>query len=174
MINDQEDRPSVEVLRIAVEEQRRFHDELTSSFRGLRNKTLSFIGATLALLTFLYAGASSSDGGNLTTAERLFIPHELYGLIFYFVGLSCIIYALGKLVHGAKPDAVWSVPLEQRDYANLIEDDERRFLQKLKDEYVAKTEENLQVHAKKSEALKDSFYPLLVGAILLVVLRYFQ
>lgn len=165
---------SKEVLKVAVDEQRRFHDELTDSFKGLRTKILTFIGATLALLTFLYAGASKDNGAALSTQERLFIPHELYGLIFYFAGLACLLYALAKLVHGAKPDATWSVPLEQDDYIGLNEKDEVVFLTKLKDEYVKTTSSNLKVHSKKSAALKDSFYPLLIGAILLVVLRYFQ
>lgn len=166
--------PSKEVLKIAVDEQRRFHDELTSSFRGMRAKTLYFIGATLALLTFLYAGASSSKGMHISVKERLFIPDELYGLIFYFTGLALVLYALAKLVHGAKPDAKWTVPFEQEDLLTLDETDERRFLENLKNEYVKTTIANLEIHTKKSVALKDAFYPLLVGAILLVVLRYFQ
>ncbi|HYH74510.1 MAG TPA: hypothetical protein VD735_00965 [Candidatus Saccharimonadales bacterium] len=166
--------PSVEVLRIAVDEQRRFHDELTASFSSLRSKILYFIGATLAVMTFLYAGASSASGEGAGVRERLFIPDELYGLIFYFVGLACLLYALAKLVHGAKPDARWRVPFEQEEYATLAEQDEKAYLIKLKDEYVKATAHNLKVHAKKGESITSSFYPLLVGAILLVALRYFQ
>jgi hypothetical protein len=165
--------PSIEVLRTAVEEQRRFHDELTSSFRSLRTKILSFIGAILALLAFLYASAADA-GKNVPTADRLFIPDELYGLIFYFVGLACLLYALARLVHGAKPDVQWNVPFEHKDYLELKESDERLYLEKLKNEYVSCGQMNITVHEKKSEAIADSFYPLLIGAILLVVLRYFQ
>ncbi|HSW66684.1 MAG TPA: hypothetical protein VLI54_06115 [Bacillota bacterium] len=166
--------PSNEVLRIAVEEQRRFHNELTSSFAATRAKILYFIGASLALLTFLYAGASNPDGHKLTVHERLFIPHDLYGLIFYFAGLTLVLYALAKLIHGAKPDSLWSVPFEQEDFITLKDTDERIYLEKLKNEYVKTTASNLAVHDRKSCALKDAFYPLLLGAIVLVVLRYFQ
>lgn len=77
-------------------------------------------------------------------------------------------------MHGARPGAIWSVPFTQSDYANLSEKDEREYLLNLKNEYIEKTESNLIVHGKKSVALKDSFYPLLLGAIILVALRYFQ
>ena len=173
--NTNDEEPSLKVLKVAVNEQRRFHDELTGSFRGLRTKIITFIGAILALLTFLYAGATTTKVPETrSTVDRLFFPSELYGQIFYLVGLTCLIYALAKLVHGAKPDAQWSVPFEQSDFASLKDTDERVYLEKLKDEYVKATDNNLRMHAKKSEAMKDSFYPMLVGGILLVVLRYFQ
>lgn len=171
---EQDGAPSSDVLEVAVTEQRRLHDELSSSFKGLRTKILTFIGAILALLTFLYAGASAAGSDEASVRERLFIPQELYGVIFYFVGLVCLVYALAKLIHGARPGARWHAPLELQDYELLSGKDKQKFLLHLKDDYVRTTKENLRTHAEKSEAVQGSFYPLLLGAILLVVLRYFQ
>ena len=167
---------SKEVLRIAIEEQRRFHDELTSSFRGLRLKILTFIGGILALLAFLYANPPAPTNGHtkLTTQQRLFIPHALYGQIFYVMGFGLLIFALAKLIHGARPNSLWYVPFETDDYESLNENDETKYLVSLKDEYVKCMKANKEEHATKSNALRDAFYPLLIGAIMLIVLRYFQ
>jgi hypothetical protein len=168
-------KPSKEVLEIAVTEQRRFHDELTSSYRSLRLKIITFIGAVLTLLAFLYASPDSGpEAKGLSALERLFIPDSLYGKIFYAIGLGCLLYALARLVHGAKPNALWHVPFSSDDYKNLNEKDPEKFLQTLKNEYAKSIETNLVEHSKRSEAITESFYPLLVGAIILIVLRYFQ
>lgn len=166
---------SVDILKASLDEQRRFHDELTSAFRNERNKIVYFIGTILAILTFLYAGATDTTK---TVAERLFIPDELYGLIFYFAGLFSLMYALVSLIRGARPDTQWNVPSDVIEESVLNKVDrtmtEQDFLQRLVDEYEQSTSMNLKVHTKKSEAIRTSFFPLLIGAIILIVLRFFQ
>jgi hypothetical protein len=165
----------IELLQIALAEQRRFHDELTASYRGLRNKILYFIGAILAVMTFLYAGATDDAK---SVSERLFIPSELYGVIFYFFGLFCLIYALFTLVKGARPDTQWNVPTDtiEEHVIGKVNSKMRQadFLQEIVDEYETSSKLNLTVHGNKSEAIRSSFFPLLIGAIILVVLRFFQ
>lgn len=172
-MNASSNADDTKILEFSIEEQRRFHDELTSSYRSLQLKIISFIGAALALLAFLYSGATDTSA---PTAERLFIPAELYGVIFYFIGLGSLLFALAKLIHGARPNGVWTVPLdlEQLEKLELNERSETQYLTYYKDEYVKATRANLKQHAKKHEAIRDSFYPLLIGAIVLIVLRYFQ
>lgn len=154
-----------------IDEQRRFHDELTSSFNGLRSKIATYIGLILAFLAFLYAGALDE---NKTTLQRLFIPEELYGKVFYSLGLFMILYALGKLIHGARPNGQWSVAFQSSDYTEIENMTELDYLLKQKNDYEASRKENVTTHNKKHEAVRDSFYPLLLGAIVLIVLRYFQ
>lgn len=57
---EDESQDSVDILKVSLDEQRRFHDELTSAFRNERNKIVYFIGTILAILTFLYAGATDT------------------------------------------------------------------------------------------------------------------
>lgn len=154
-----------------IEEQRRFHDELTDSFKSLRGKITTYIGLILAFLAFLYAGALDDSK---PTQERLFIPEELYGKIFYAAGLFLLLYALGKLIYGARPNSVWTVAFQSNDCDAIEEMTESEYLIKQKNDYENARKDNILVHAKKHEAVKDSFYPLLLGAILLIVLRYFQ
>jgi hypothetical protein len=160
-----------ETLKHYIQEQRRYHDELTSSYQSLRTKIITYIGAVLALFAFLYAGALDAAK---TTQQRLFIPNELYGKIFYYFGLFLVLYALGKLVHGARPNGSWGVAMDSND-ARVIESmTEEEYLIKLKDDHEKMRRYNLDQHEQKLVAIKDSFYPLLLGAIILIALRYFQ
>lgn len=168
-------RDRVNILQTALDEQRRFHDEITSSFDKLKSRTVYYIGAILATLTFLYAGALDP---NKTTRQRLFIPDELYGMLFYFFGVACIIYALFTLTKGARPDSQWNVysdSTEQRVVGGVDNSmSEEEYLQSLVDGYESHTEMNLRVHDRNSEAMRSAFFPMLIGGIILVVLRFFQ
>lgn len=99
-----DDKEKIEVLQATLVEQQRFHDELTHSFENIKNKIIVYIGAILTVLTFLYSGAIDTSKG---VKERLFIPFELYGVVFYFFGLACILYALFVLVRAMKMDIQW-------------------------------------------------------------------
>lgn len=158
-------------LKTYIAEQQRYHDELTQANRGIRTKNGTYIGATLALLAFLYSGAVDSTK---STAERLFIPNELYGQVFYFFGLVLVLFSLGKLIHGARPNGTWTVAVESKD-THLIENmSSKDYLIKLKNDYENARQLNVQQFEKNVTTFKDAFYPLLLGAIILIILRYFQ
>lgn len=161
----------IKTLKAYIEEQRRFHDELTRSYEMLRTKIVTQIGGTLALLAFLYAGALDTTK---TTLERLFIPPELYGKIFYYLGLFFILYSLGKVIHGARPNGVWTVAYQSQDNKPVESMAHKDYLIKLKNDYDKARADNAVQYSKKYEAYKDAFYPLLAGAIIMIVLRYFQ
>jgi hypothetical protein len=160
-----------EAIKLYIEEQRRYHDELTAANIAVRTKTVSYIGALLAFLAFLYSGALDA---NKSAAERLFIPDELYGKIFYFFGLFLVLYALGKLVHSSRPNGTWTVAVASKDTEAIEEMSEEAYLLKLKDDYESARQDNVRQYTAHWSAFKDAFYPLLLGVIILIVLRYFQ
>lgn len=170
-----DDERAIKILELALEEQRRFHDELTSAFETQKNRILYYIGAILAALTFLYSGAL---GSQMTMQERLFIPPELYGMLFYFFGVACLLYALFVLTRGMWPNGTWSVYTETTEKRVVGSVDpqlsEREYLQEMVNGYETYTNQNLRFHDKKSEATRNAFFPMLTGAIILVVLRFFQ
>lgn len=172
---DDKDKIAVSILLIALDEQRRFHDEVTRSFESIRNKIVYYIGAILATLTFLYSGALDNSK---TTRQKLFIPTELYGVIFYFFGLACVIFALFALFKGMRPDIRWNVYTEtnERKVIGCVNRDmtECEYLQELVNGYQDHTNKNLVSHEKKSKASKESFFPMIIGVTILVVLRFFQ
>ena len=107
-----DENEQIEILKSTLAEQQRFHDELTNSFDDTKNRIVVYIGAILAGLAFLYSGAIDTSKG---VRERLFIPEELYGIIFYFFGLTCILYALFVLIRAMKMDTQWEVYTDTSD-----------------------------------------------------------
>lgn len=160
-----------ETLRLYIHEQSRFHDELTSSSNGAKTKIATYIGTILALFAFLYAGALDPTK---TVLQRLFIPDELYGKIFYAIGLFFLLFALGKLIHGARPNGFWSVGYQSSDLIDVESMSETDYLIKLKNNNDEARASNIDQYNKKFVALKDAFFPMLIGAIIMIVLRYFQ
>jgi hypothetical protein len=148
------------ILRIAIEEQRRVYDWLCVSYEQARVKILAFLGGGLALMTFLY-----SD-------RRLFIPHEVYGKIFYFVGLGLILGALGILFHALRA-MPWEFPIETKDLKKLPTKKKVKYLEYTKERYLICYDINIKAYETKQKYLNMAFYPLIFGAIILVVLNLF-
>lgn len=169
------DNVTISILSVALDEQRRFHDELTHSYDTIKSKTVLYIGAILAVLTFLYSGALNESK---TMRERLFIPAELYGMLFYFFGLACIAYALFILIRSMRSVVRWEVytDITEKRVVNGIDEElgQREYLQDMVDGYEGATERNLKLHAAKYDAIKNAFSPMVGGAIILIVLRFFQ
>jgi hypothetical protein len=173
--NDDNNATAIAILLTALDEQRRFHDEITKSFDSIKSKIVLYIGAMLTVLTFLYSGALDV---NKTMQERLFIPKELYGMLFYFFGIVCLIYALFELIRAMRIDTQWEVYSEttERRIVGCIDNtlDQKKYLQEMVNGYEAATHKNLNAHGIKSVAIQTAFSPMIGGAIILVVLRFFQ
>lgn len=152
---------SKEVLRIALEEQRREYDELTAMKNAVAVKTLTLTGAGLALLTYLYGG------GNL------FFPQELYGRVFYIVGALLTVGSVSVLLFATKPTGKWELPPQDVDLEELTEDDEREYLEYMKRRYLTCWNLNSKYYNMKQRLMNMSFYPLVFGAIILVVIKIF-
>ena len=165
----------ISILLTALEEQRRFHDEITNSFDNIKSKTVLYIGAMLTVLTFLYSGALDNTK---SMRARLFMPTELYGMLFYFFGLACVIYALFVLIRAMRSDTQWEVYTETAERRVIGGVDkklnQKEYLQEMVDGYELATNKNLKAHGIKAEAIKTAFSPMIGGAIILVVLRFFQ
>jgi hypothetical protein len=152
--------PSEEVLETAITEQRRVYDWLSTGYDQAKIKVLTFFGGGLGVLTFLY---SSGD---------TFIPHELYGKVFYFIGLGLMIFGLSTLVTAVQRRH-WEFPTETRDLKALQYETKRDYLEYIRDRYVACYELNVKAYDDKHKLLDIAFYPLVFGAIILVVLKIF-
>lgn len=161
-MKDNNDDVAISILQTTLEEQRQFHAEITSSFENIKSKTVLYIGAILAILTFLYSGALNEEK---SMRERLFIPVELYGMLFYFFGLACIAYALAILVRSMMKAPQWEVYTETADRRIIGGIDatlsRKEYLQEMVDGYENATNSNLKAHRVKYDALKNSFSPMI-------------
>jgi hypothetical protein len=155
------------ILQLTIEELRRTYDWLDSAYVRLKTKTLTFLGAGLAVLTFLY------NGGNT------FIPHETYGIIFYFGGLILLLSALALLLIALLPRH-WEFSVEIPDIEAIsfpskkdFLENEQAYLEYIKNRYVTAYKMNISTYEANQKLLNLSFYPLVLGAIILTVLRMF-
>lgn len=148
------------VNKIAVDELRRSCDTLNHSVDQLRSKTLAFIAAAFAVLTYLYSG------GNL------FIPSELYGKVFYFIGLGALLSAVVIFLMGLRPYQ-WNLTTEIKALKNIPQKGEDEYLEYVKDQYVECYEKNSFVYENKHSSFNFGFILLVAGAFILIVIRTF-
>jgi hypothetical protein len=149
------------VLRIAIDEQRLVAQKLHEDYYQMKTRILTYLGGGLAVLTFLY---SRADG--------TFIPDETYGKIFYFAGLGMMVMAISLLLYALTP-AEWEVPTENVKLELLEGDNDLEYLAYVKLRYVACYKTNIRAYTTKQKLLNTSFFPLIFGAIILVVLNIF-
>lgn len=159
---------SVDVLRIAVSELKHSYDELSKHSSEIKIKILTFIGAGIALVTYLY-GSNQPD--NATALQILFFPKELYGQMFYAAGSILFFGALMRLVFGAHPKGDWEVPTEISKLKNLSEDDEIKYLEYVKKRYIKSYKNNVNLYESRVKVLAQAFYPFLFGAIILLAIK---
>ena len=149
-----------DILVITIDELRRTLDWLDDAYARVKTKTLTFIGAGLALLTFLYA---SGD---------IFFPAETYGKIFYCIGLSLVVAAIIMLFASMWPRR-WEFTIDTNDLEDMNFEDKSHYLQYVKSSYMKAYKANCQTYSKNHRILHMAFFPLVVGAIILVVLKIF-
>lgn len=149
------------ILEIAVEEQRRVYDKMFDNYQQVKSRTLVFLAAGFALMTFLYA---SGD---------IFFPKQTYGQIFYLAALGLVIFGFCALFIALQA-ARWEYPTEKSRLQTLDFPSKVEYLEYIKDRYILCYTLNVTVCEKKHMLLRISFYPLIIGATILVLLKIFK
>lgn len=148
------------VNRIAIDELRRSYDILNKSIDKLQLKTLTFLAATFALLTYLYGGSD------------LFIPAQVYGRVFYFIGLGLVLAAAIIFLLGLKP-ATYTLTTTIKKLRNISEKSETDYLEYVKSEYVDSFVHNSKIYEAKHALFNVGFIFLVIGAFILIVIKTF-
>ncbi len=146
---------------MSIEELRRMYDEICDHYTGTKNRILTFLAGALGLLGFLYGGGD------------LFIPEQIYGKVFYWIGLGSYIVATGLLIVAVQP-ILWHMPTDFKEhkktrYSTLLD-----FQEYVIDEYINSISQNQIGDEKKKKLLTIAFALLTLGAIVLVVLKNFK
>jgi hypothetical protein len=156
----------IRILELGLEEQRRDYDVLNAAYETARVKNITFLAAALALLAFLYANNKGS-----TLREKLFIPHESYGVIIYALSFGTFVFSVAVLLMALKPQR-WSTAFENNQEDSVAQDHEE-YLVYMKRRYIACSNVNSGSYAKKQGLLDLSLIPLIAGGIILLVLKTF-
>lgn len=151
---------SKEINRIAIDELRRSYDSVQRAVDQLRIKTITFIAATFALMTYLY-----SDG-------NLFIPIELYGKIFYFMGLGATLTSIAIFLLQLRPH-LWMLTTEIKELKNIKQSTEEDYLEYVKSEYIDCYVHNARTYEIKHKYFNIGFILLVFGAFTLLTIKTF-
>ena len=157
-----------QILKLTIEELRRTSDWLNNAYIRMKNKTLTFLTGGFAVLVFLYSS------GNL------FIPPQVYGKIFYFVGFGLFMIAMMTLLTVTLKPTIWEFSIENKDIEAIkfpsnvhFITSEYEYLAYVKERYYESYTKNLSTYEYLCKWQSRSFIPLLIGAIVLVALKVF-
>jgi hypothetical protein len=157
----------------SIEELRRTHDEISDLYQRIRMRVLTYIGFGFALLTLLYGDGGNQPEDKAEIFNRLFIPSELYGIILYFLGLFLIIVAI-CILFLATQSVLWRIPTDFKELKELKYQNFLEFLEYIRDEYIEALKINKAHCEKKQRYLDTATFPLIFGAVLLIVINYFS
>lgn len=158
----------VKIHELSIEELRRTYDEICEHYSSARNRILTFFAGSLGFLGFLYG-----DGINDAGLNNIFLPTELYGVIFYWMGLSAYLIAIGVLIIAIQP-IPWIIPTDFKEHKNLRYSSFATFQEYVIDEYIQAITFNQANEEKKKRLFNIAFYLLTFGAIVLVVIKNFS
>lgn len=152
---------STEIYKTSIDELRRMHDEITNCYREAKTKILTFMGGDLAILSYLYSSG------------KLFFPKEVYGQIFYIVGLALCIFALTLLFLAIQP-IPWTIPTERKKQRKIEQNEYLPYLIYTQETYLDAIENNLPLYEKKQKYLNIAVSSLVIGAVLLLIIKNFS
>lgn len=159
----------LKALELELEEQRRDQDFVTAAYREYGIKNITFLAAALGLLGYLYGGVTA-DGVSLK--QKLFIPDEPYGIIIYALSLGLFLCSIAALLTALK-SRTWSTAYDDETQDGVTGDYET-YLKYMIRRYNRSSRINSASYAKKQAAVQNSFIPLLLGGILLLLLKTFR
>jgi hypothetical protein len=157
-----------EITEVAIHELRRRYDKIGHDYDTTRIKLLTLFGGTLAFLSFLYSGRTKQGKADI------FFPPNLDERILYFIGLGLVLGALFILFWSIKPSD-WALPLDAKVLSRLEDNytNKSKFLAYVNEEYLDTISFCMGMLAKKIQLLGVSINMLFMGAIILLVLKYF-
>lgn len=166
MPSDQkEDR--IRALELALEEQRKDYDILHSLHEGVKIKNITFLAAALALLIYLYAPIGAMGP---SIQQRLFIPEQPYGVVFYVFAIFLVMMAITTLMVALVKNREWHTAYDNEQEDDLL-DDYEKYLIYMRKRYLKVSKINCNCYEKRRYLLNISFIPLVLGGTILLLLK---
>lgn len=158
---DEHDLPSDDrkTLTLSLEEARKKYDRLNSDYHNLRGRLFTLLAAELAVVTYLFA----SDGNIL--------PRQLYGIIFFAVGVSMLAVA-AVILFVAVSSVVWAVPLNIPELKNKYNLSHDKYLEHMRDDYLESYAFCLEKHQSRTKMFDWSIRLFLIGVTILLILKF--
>src|SRR5581483_10491751 len=92
------DTEKIKILKISLDELRRFYDHVSNIYDQLRLKALALIAGELGIVGFIFSDASTRH-----------IPRQVDTQLFYFAGIIFLALAFGSLLWTISSFS-WQIP----------------------------------------------------------------
>jgi len=153
-------------LELALEEQRRDYDIVHSLHEAIKIKNVTFLAAALGLLGYLYTGTN----GKLK--EKLFIPNQSYGVIFYVTGVFLLLGAIGGFMVVLIKNRAWHTAYDNDQEEDMLNDYEK-YLRYMRKRYLKVSKINVDCYEKRRYLLNNAFMAMILGVTILLLLKTF-
>lgn len=162
MVANPNDQEKVKILKVSLDELRRFFDHVSNIYDQLRVKALALIAGEVATATFIFSADNTRH-----------IPAESGMKIFYFSGIVILGAAFGILLW-IVASFTWKIPHDLDDSNKLYKkyNSELEFLEYLHDDFIGAIQHCLPAVDKKARKFNWAIYLLAAGIIMLLVIKY--
>lgn len=154
-------------LELALEEQRRDYDILHGLNESTKTRTITFLAAGLAVLTYLYTFGDAKD-----LKQRLFLPDidNPLAIVLYVVGFLLLLGSIVCMMVALVKNRPWNTAYENDQDEDLLKDYGKYILYMHK-RYTKISRMNGRQYESRRYLLNISFLPLVIGATILLLLK---
>ncbi len=145
-----------------LEEGRRKYARVDQTCKDIKNRMLLFLTLGIAILTYFFSDI------------RECLPKELYGIIFFAVGVIAILISIGILLAHYRAIHNWPMPIgpvELEKINNL--EYEKEILEVAVNDYNAAYDEACRITGKYARAANLALFLFIVGVIILLIVKFF-
>lgn len=154
----------MEDLQIALDELRACYARCNSNYDQLQNKLFALLAGELTIATFIFA------------TDSQFIPSQAYGRVFFGLGTSLLVIAIGIGFVSVSSNRWAEVPDRRRilDNSEMAAHPGKDFLLRLKEDYEETIDFCTDQYVKRTAYLDWSIRLFVAAAILLLVLKFIK
>lgn len=148
-------------LKLKLDAEKERYSAAEGSFNGIRSRCLALLSVEMVLITYFFSDL------------RSIIPSEIYGIIFFAIGIISIIASAGLSLYSIRP-ITWPDPIGPEEYAKLdYAKDENECLKVFANDYTLSAEEAKRLTAKQAQIFKYSLLLFVFGLIMLLIIKFF-
>ena len=147
---------------LLLEEAREKYRKVDRVYTEIKNRMLLFLTADIALLAYFF------------TDIRECLPEELYGIIFFAIGVVSIIASVGILFSHYRAIYNWPSPIGPVEIERIVhKSGGKEILQIAIDDYLGAYEAADKIARKYARAANWALLLFVVGVTILLIIKFF-
>lgn len=147
---------------LLLEEARIKYNKIDETYKNIKNRMLLFLTLDVAILTYFFADI------------RDCLPTELYGIIFFGIGVISILISTGILFAHYRAVCNWPTPIGPLEVEKIENAQyEKEVLRVAIDDYDAASTEANRIVEKHAKAANWALLLFSAGVIILLIIKFF-